>query len=127
MNLLPAVTACNLKEPDEALAGDRLSEAIAAASATIDSLELQLEELGGGETGSNLRDSLKMRINLNKITSRINNIRFYSLVLVILDEFLQFFDVPDGIQIILYMAYNRQMRVIRMLIIRDDPKNIVHF
>lgn len=59
MNLLFAVTACNLKEPDEALAGDRLSEAIAVASVMIDSLELQLEELGGGETGSSLRDNLE--------------------------------------------------------------------
>lgn len=60
--LAPAVTACSLKEPLEAFAGDRFKDAIAAASIVsplTDSFELQVEELGAGEGGSNLSESLQ--------------------------------------------------------------------
>lgn len=59
INLVPEVTACSLNEPLEALAGDRLSEAMAAASTMTDSFELQLLELGTGDGGSNFNDNLK--------------------------------------------------------------------
>lgn len=59
-NLLADVIACNLKEPLDALAGDKFNEAKAAASTETDSLELQLEELGADEGGSNLSDNLKI-------------------------------------------------------------------
>lgn len=58
MNLLPDVTACKRSDPLEAFAGDKLSDAIAAASATTDSFELQLDELGAEEGGSNFKDNL---------------------------------------------------------------------
>lgn len=59
MNLLPDVTAYNLREPVDALAGDKFSDAIATGSTVTDSFELQLEELGGGEGGSSFNDNLK--------------------------------------------------------------------
>lgn len=59
MNLLPAVTACRRKEPEDALAGDRLSEANATGSSTTDSLELLFDELGAGLGGSRVSDNLK--------------------------------------------------------------------
>lgn len=62
INLLPVVTAWRRRDPLEAFAGDRFSDAIAAASAITDSFELQLEELGAGDGGSNFRESLKRKI-----------------------------------------------------------------
>lgn len=47
------MTACNLNEPVEYLAGDRFKEAIIAGFITTDSSELQFDELGKGEAGSN--------------------------------------------------------------------------
>lgn len=62
MNLLLDVAAWSLSEPAEAFAGDRFSEAIAAASAATDSLELQLEELGAADVGSSFNDNLKHKV-----------------------------------------------------------------
>ena len=59
INLFVDVAACNRKEPPEALAGERFNDAMAAASTTTDSLELQLEEVGGGDGGSSFKDNLK--------------------------------------------------------------------
>lgn len=58
MNLVPEVTAWSLREPLEALAGDKLSEAMAPASMITDSFELQLDELGTGDGGSSFNDNL---------------------------------------------------------------------
>lgn len=62
MNFEPAVTAvCNRNEPLDDLAGERLSDARVVGSSMLletDSLELQLDELGAGDGGSNLSDNL---------------------------------------------------------------------
>lgn len=58
MNFVPDVTACSLKEPVDDFAGDRFSEATVVTSAATDSLELQLEELGAADGGSNFKDNL---------------------------------------------------------------------
>lgn len=47
------MAACNLNDPVENLAGERFSEAIIAGFTETDSSELQFDELGKGETGSN--------------------------------------------------------------------------
>lgn len=64
MNFVPAVTACNRNEPLDAFAGDKFREAIALLSIT-DSLELQLDELGGGDGGSKRNDNLESKKTLN--------------------------------------------------------------
>lgn len=61
MYLLADVTACNLKDPLEAFAGERFKDAIAAASIVpplTDSLELHVEQLGAGDGGSSFNESL---------------------------------------------------------------------
>lgn len=67
MNLFPAVTACNLKEPLDALAGDKFNEARTAASTETDSFELQLDELGADVGGSNFNDNLYKINYLNEL------------------------------------------------------------
>lgn len=58
------MTACSLKDPVDALAGDKFSDAMAAASAETDSFELQLDELGAADGGSNFTESLQNSIFL---------------------------------------------------------------
>lgn len=50
----------------------------------------------------------------------------YLLILIILNELLQLLDVPDRIEIVAHRRDDRQMRVIRELIIGDDAQNIIH-
>lgn len=45
----------------DVLAGERFNDAIAAISAATDSLELQLEELGAADAGSNFKDNLHIK------------------------------------------------------------------
>lgn len=56
-NLPPDVTEWSRREPAEDFAGDKLSDAMATASAATDSFEL--DELGAAEGGSNFKDNLK--------------------------------------------------------------------
>lgn len=69
------VTACSLSEPVDALAGERFNDAIPAISAATDSLELQLEELGAVDNGSNFKDNLKNNNWFNIISYHRNEIK----------------------------------------------------
>lgn len=62
INLFPDVTACSLNDPLDAFAGDKFNEANTAASTETDSFELQLEELGADDGGSNFNDNLQHKI-----------------------------------------------------------------
>jgi hypothetical protein len=78
---------------------------MAAASAITDSLELQLDELGAGEGGSSLKESLKHAVYYMEFVETFAN----SLVLIVFNELLQFFDVSYGIQVILNVRNNSEM------------------
>ena len=56
--LVVVVAAESLSDPLETFAGDKFSDAMAVPSAITDSFELQLDELGIGDGGSNRSDNL---------------------------------------------------------------------
>lgn len=96
MNLLFAVTVLKRNDPLDAFAGDKFNDAIATGSATTDSLELQLDELGTDEGGSNFNDNLTRKFHIKSIQIKFF-IAYYVLVLIVFNEFLQLFNITYGI------------------------------
>lgn len=64
MNLLFELAAWSLSEPVEAFAGDKFKDAMAVISGPTDSFELQLEELGAADGGSNFKDNLQQNLTI---------------------------------------------------------------
>lgn len=50
-----------------------------------------------------------------------------SLVLIIFEDVLQFFDVSNRLNVFLCGWYRLYVRVFGTLVIRNDAKNIIHF
>lgn len=49
-----------------------------------------------------------------------------SLVLIVFEDILQFFDVSNRLNVFLGRWYGLDVRVIGTLVIRNDAKNIIH-